>query len=102
MTYRILYSGAYSANLNDHLIHLRRSGVSTFTIDRWFGKLSEFVKGLNEWPERFPIDPVVTKATGRETRKAKFGNYVILYHVDHELQTVTLLGFVHSAMRQER
>ena len=102
MTYRILYSDGYTTRLNDQLIRLKQAGVSTFTIDRWFGKLYTFTNGLSEWPDRFPVDQVLTNATGRETRKANFGNYLILYHVDHEQHTVTLLGFVHGATRRER
>lgn len=102
MIYRIHYSGEYTANLNDHLIRLKRSGVSEFTINRWFGKLSSFVNGLNDWPERFPVDPVVSRATDRETRKANFGDYLILYHVDVEQHTVTVIGLIHGSTRRER
>lgn len=102
MTYRVLYSDAFTANLDEHLTYLRGEGVSQLTTDRWYGKLFEFVDSLSDWPERFPVDRVLTQATGRETRKANYGRYLISYRVDDERQTVTLLGFVHGASRRER
>lgn len=102
MTYRVHYSEGYMANLDKHLTYLRASGVSQFTVDRWFGKLFTLTEGLSEWPERFPVDRVLTEATGRETRKANYGRHLISYYVDSEQGRVTLLGFVHGATRRER
>ena len=102
MIYRIVYSDGYTSNLDQHLTYLSESGVSRFTMDRWFNKLAVFTNGFSEWPERFPIDRVLTQATGRETRKANFGRYLISYHVDEARQEFTLLGFVHGATRRER
>lgn len=102
MTYHVFYSEGYTANLDEHLTYLQASGVSQFTIDRWFGKLFTLTQSLSEWPERFPVDRVLTEATGRETRKANYGRYLISYHVDDDKQKVTLLGFVHGATRRER
>ena len=100
MTYRVLYSDEFTANLDDHLTYLRGDGVSPFTMDRWYGKLFKLVESLNDWPERFPVDRVLTEATGRETRKANYGRYLISYRVDDDRRTVTLLGFVHGARRR--
>lgn len=102
MIYHLNYSDGFTANLDEHLTYLRKAGVSRFTIDRWFGRLFTFTEGLAEWPECFPVDRVLTEATGRETRKANFGRYLISYRVDETQRTVTLLGFVHGATRQER
>lgn len=101
MIYRLNYSDGFISNLDEHLTYLREAGVTQFTIDRWFGRLFVFTENLCEWPERFPVDRVLTEATGRETRKANFGRYLISYRVDNTQHTVTLLGFVHGATRRE-
>ncbi|MBI1369097.1 MAG: hypothetical protein GC162_10640 [Planctomycetes bacterium] len=74
MTYRVLYSEQFIANLDDHLTYLCNEGVSRSVIDRWYGKLFKLVESLNEWPERFPVDRVLTEATGREVRKANYAD----------------------------
>jgi len=99
MIYRVFYSDEFTSNLDEHLTYLRREGVSQPTINRWYGKLFKLVESLEEWPDRFPIDRVLTQATGRETRKANYGRYLISYRVDDDRRTVTLLGFVHGARR---
>jgi len=100
MIFRVLYSDEFTANLDEHLTYLRGEGVSHLTIDRWYGRLFELVGSLNDAPNRFPVDRVLTQATGRETRKANFGRYLISYRVDDARRTVTLLGFVHGARRR--
>mgnify|MGYP001823055196 CR=1 FL=1 len=102
MIYRLDYSDGFTSTLDEHLTYLNEAGVSRFTIDRWFEKLLAFTESLSEWPERFPVDHVLTMATGRETRKANFGRYLISYRVNDDDRTVTLLGFVHGSMRRER
>ena len=52
--------------------------MSRFTVARWLGRLFRITESLAEWPDRFPVDRALTSATGRETRKANFGRYLII------------------------
>ena len=101
MTYRVLYSDEFTANLDDHLTYLVNEGVSHHAIDRWYGKLFELVDSLDEWPHRFPVDRVLTQETGRTIRKANYADYLISYQVDDDRRVVTLTAFVHGARRRK-
>lgn len=102
MTGRVNYSEAYKSDLDSHLAYLIESGVSRYTIDRWFTRLIEFSQGIADWPESYPVDNALTRTTGQSIRKANFGHYLISYRIEADQKTVTLLAFAHGATRRER
>lgn len=101
MTYRVLYTDTFIQDLNRQIEYLRGEEVASPTIERWFSRLYELVDSLDEWPYHYPVDPIQTEATGRETRKVNLGDYLVFYQVDDENRQVNVVAFVHGARRRE-
>lgn len=99
MTYQVLYTDSFMADVDEHIDYLMRQRVGLTTIDAWFGRLYKVIDSLDEWPLRFPVDEHESERTGRETRKINFGDYVVFYRVDLDRRRVDVMGFVHGAKR---
>jgi len=69
--------------------------------ERWLDALWTTVDGLESMPHRYPVDPIQTTATGRETRKLNFGDFLVFYHVDDQRHRVDIVSFVHGSKRQD-
>ncbi len=101
MTYRIIYAPSFLNDVDRYLAYLIGEKVAIATIEQWFTKLYDQVDGLRQWPERFPVDPVQTQATGQETRKMNIGDYLVFYQIDEVAHQVNIVAFMHGAKRKE-
>lgn len=100
MTYRVIYAPSFRDDIDHHIGYLISQHVSIDLINRWYGELFELVDSLSEWPLRFPVDPIQTEATGRETRKLNVGDYLVFYDVDEFNKRVNVVAFVHGARQR--
>jgi mRNA-degrading endonuclease RelE of RelBE toxin-antitoxin system len=100
MNHRVVYTEQFIDNLREHVGYLRRQHVSDRVIERWYQRLFEHLDTLTTWPRSYAVDVRYTAATGRETRKVNFGDYLVFYEVDDIQRTVRLLAFYHGAARR--
>ena len=100
MTYRVIYAPSFRDDIDRHIDYLLSQHAAPDVIDRWYSRLFELIDSLNEWPMRFPVDEIQTQATGRETRKANVGDYLVFYGVDEVHKQVNVVAFVHGARRR--
>jgi plasmid stabilization system protein ParE len=101
MTYHVVYAESFVQDLSHQVEYLLRERAALSTIDRWFTKLYQIVDSLEEWPRRYPVDPIQTEATGRETRKLIVGDYLVFYQIDEDRLQVNVVAFMHGARRRE-
>ncbi len=50
MSYRVVYTDSFLADVRDHLAHLRRERVAERVIDDWYIKLFDRLDDLAVWP----------------------------------------------------
>ena len=101
MTYRVIYGPTFRDHLREHVQYLHDNHVSQAVMDAWYNRLFDLVDGLDEWPNRFPVDEEQSNLAGRETRKLNVGKYLVFYQVDDEAKQVHLVGFRHGARRRK-
>ena len=102
MTYRVVYTEPFLADIENHVDYLLGQGVSVESITRWYDKLFERLDKLDEMPKRLPVDEVLSELNGQETRKLNYGDYLAFYRVVEADQRVDLLHFQHGARERER
>ncbi|MEX0777339.1 MAG: type II toxin-antitoxin system RelE/ParE family toxin [Phycisphaeraceae bacterium] len=100
MTYRVVYTDAFIADVDSHVAYLLGEKVPAATIEQWFDKLFDLVDSLNEWPLRFPVEDLQTQATGQETRKLNVGDYLVFYQIDDDHRQINVVAFMHGARRR--
>lgn len=101
MTYRVIYAPSFREDIRKQVAYMVDETVAVETIESWFGKLYDLVDKLDQFPKRHPVDPIQSDATGCETRKMVFGDYLVFYQVDEDQKRVDLVAFVHGATRRE-
>lgn len=99
MTYRVIYSEGFHRNVEAHVDYLLASGAAPHVIAAWYDRLYTLLDRLNDWPNRYPVDELETRRTGRETRKANFGDYIVFYEVDNGRRCIDVAVFIHGAAR---
>ena len=101
MTYRVIYAESFLEHVETHVDYLLGERVAIDVIEGWYSRLLDRLDRLDELPKRLPVDEVQTRLTGCETRKVKFGDYLVFYQVDDERKHVNVVGFMHGARRRE-
>jgi plasmid stabilization system protein ParE len=97
MSYRVVYTDAFLADVRDHLAHLRRERVAERVIEDWYTKLFDRLDDLAVWPLSCVVSEPYTRDAGRTTHKLNVGDYLVFYQVDDEHRRVERVAFFHGS-----
>jgi toxin ParE1/3/4 len=85
------------------ILYLTKNAAESREAARWYNGLEEAVSSLTTHPHRCPVAPE-TRGTKRQLRHLLYGKkphvYRVIFVVQEQLQTVSVLTIRHAAMRK--
>jgi len=100
MTYRVIYTDGFLADIADHIAYLRGEHVGQDTLETWYERLFERLDTLDQMPLIHPVSESFSAEHGYEVRKMNYGEYLVFYRVHEAKRTVELMAFTHGARRR--
>lgn len=101
MSRHLVYAPSFRDDIRQYLRYMRDQHVGEAIVERWFNALFDRIEDLPDWPSRYPVDPIMTRDSGRETRKLNMGNYLVFYQIDEPGKAINVVAFMHGARRSE-
>ncbi len=101
MKYRVVFAESFVRDVDDQIAYWRAQRVSDDVVESWFARLFNVVDHLASMPHMFAVDELQSRAVGREARKLTVGDYLVFYIVDEEAKLVSVVAFVHGAMKRD-
>jgi plasmid stabilization system protein ParE len=98
MKFEVRVSERAVADIESYRDFIATKRKAPLSAQRWVDKVFDEIASLANFPRRCPLVPENRQAK-YEVRMHVVGDYVILFNVDDELQTVHILGFRHGHRR---